>query len=49
VQSDLDGHDLAEAELGISLTVFVTIAEQLFVPQGFKKSAEIIHTAEKFF
>jgi hypothetical protein len=37
VKCDRDGHDLAQAQLGISVTAFVTITEQVLVPQGFKK------------
>jgi hypothetical protein len=49
VKSNLDRHDFTQGQLGTSLTMFVTIAEQLFVPKGFKSFAEIIHRAEKFF
>jgi hypothetical protein len=49
VKGDLDGHDLAQGQLSLPLTVFAPIAEQLFVPQGFKNLAEIVHGAEKFF
>jgi hypothetical protein len=49
VKGDLDRHDFAQGQSGTSLAVFVTIAKEVFVPQGFKNLAEIIHRAEKFF
>jgi hypothetical protein len=49
MKGNLDRHDLAQAEFGISLSVFVTIAEQLLMPQGCKNLAKIVHRAEKFF
>jgi hypothetical protein len=49
VKGDLNRHHFAQAQVSISLSVFVTIAESLLVPQGFKNLTEIIHGAEKFF
>jgi hypothetical protein len=46
VKRDRDVHHLTQGQLGLALAVFVTIAHQLLVPQGFKNLAEIIHSVE---
>jgi hypothetical protein len=48
VKGDLDRHHFVQTQLGISVSVFMTIAEPLLVPQEFKNLAEIIHRAKKF-
>ncbi|MBD2060693.1 hypothetical protein H6F66_01560 [Trichocoleus sp. FACHB-6] len=49
MKCNLDGHNFAQAQLTMAVAMFECIPHQLFMPQRFKKKAEIIDRAKKFF